>query len=71
MLLPQGLVMGLSTKYGTSFGERGRLRAGGDARGAAAASVRRAILLGLLGVGVTTALLLLVTVDTPLWIVQR
>ncbi len=55
VLLPQGLVMGLSTKFGATFGERGRLRAG--------------IVLGLLGVGVTTALLLLVTVDTPLWIV--
>jgi EmrB/QacA subfamily drug resistance transporter len=55
VLLPQGLVMGLSTKYGMSFGERGHLRAG--------------IVAGLVGIGVTTALLLLVTVHTPLWMV--
>jgi len=55
VLLPQGIVMGLSTKWGMSVGERGWLRIG--------------ILAGLLGIGVTTTLLLLVTVDTPLWIV--
>jgi hypothetical protein len=55
VLLPQGMVMGLSTKYGMRFGERGRLRAG--------------IIAGLLSIGVTTALLLLVTVHTPLWTV--
>jgi EmrB/QacA subfamily drug resistance transporter len=55
VLLPQGLVMGLSTKYGAVFGERGRVRAG--------------ILLGLAGIGLTTGLLLLVDTGTPLWTV--
>jgi predicted MFS family arabinose efflux permease len=53
VLLPQGLVMGLSTKYGAVFGERGHLRAG--------------ILVGLSGIGLTTGLLLLVDTGTPLW----
>jgi hypothetical protein len=56
VLLPQGLVMGLSTRYGMTLGQRGGLR--------------RGILAGLVAVGVTTALLLLVTADTPLWIVS-
>jgi EmrB/QacA subfamily drug resistance transporter len=55
VLLPQGLVMGLSTKWGMQLGERGWLRP--------------VVLLGLLGVCVTTALLLLVDQDTPLWTV--
>jgi EmrB/QacA subfamily drug resistance transporter len=54
VLLPQGIVMGLSTKLGGWLGDRGWQRAG--------------ILGGLVAVGVTTALLLLATVDTPLWI---
>jgi EmrB/QacA subfamily drug resistance transporter len=53
VLLPQGVVMGLSTKLGERFNAGGRLRAG--------------ILIGLAAVVVTTGLLLLVTVDTPLW----
>jgi EmrB/QacA subfamily drug resistance transporter len=53
VLLPQGIVMGLSTKFGMSLGERGWLRIG--------------IVGGLAAVGGTTALLLLSTVDTPLW----
>ncbi len=53
VLLPQGIVMGLSTKLGASIGERGWRRAG--------------ILAGLVAVAGTTALLLLTTVDTPLW----
>jgi EmrB/QacA subfamily drug resistance transporter len=56
VLLPQGLVMGLSTRYGMTLGERGGLR--------------RGIIVGLVAVGVTTALLLLVTIHTPLWIVS-
>jgi EmrB/QacA subfamily drug resistance transporter len=55
VLLPQGIVMGLSTKLGTTLGERGWLRPG--------------IVAGLAAVGGTTALLLLTTVDTPLWMV--
>ncbi len=55
VLLPQGLVMGLSTKWGMQLGERGWLRP--------------VVLLGLLGVGLTTALLLLVDQHTPLWTV--
>ncbi len=47
VLLPQGIVMGLSTRLGGS---------------------RPGILLGLAAIVITTALLLLVTVDTPLWI---
>ncbi len=53
VLLPQGVVMGLSTKLGGVLGDRGLRRAG--------------IVAGLLAVGSTTALLLLTTVDTPLW----
>ncbi|GIH13309.1 DHA2 family efflux MFS transporter permease subunit [Rugosimonospora africana] len=56
VLLPQGLVMGLSTRYGMTLGERGGLR--------------RGIVAGLVAIGATTALLLLVTVHTPLWIVS-
>jgi hypothetical protein len=56
VLLPQGLVMGLSTRYGMTLGERGGLRPG--------------IIAGLAAVGATTALLLLVGADTPLWIVS-
>src|SRR5262249_29498964 len=44
VLLPQGLVMGLSTRYGMTLGERGGLRPG--------------IIAGLAAVGATTALLL-------------
>jgi EmrB/QacA subfamily drug resistance transporter len=47
VLLPQGIVMGLSTRLGGS---------------------RAGILLGLAAIVATTALLLLVTVDTPLWV---
>jgi EmrB/QacA subfamily drug resistance transporter len=54
VLLPQGIVMGLSTRLGQRLGARGHLRAG--------------ILAGLAAMVVTTGLLLLVTVDTPLWI---
>ncbi|HEX6500914.1 MAG TPA: DHA2 family efflux MFS transporter permease subunit [Micromonosporaceae bacterium] len=54
VLLPQGIVMGLSTRLGMTLGERGHLRAG--------------ILTGLVAVAVTTALLLLVELDTPLWL---
>jgi hypothetical protein len=54
VLLPQGIVMGLSTKFGMTLGEHGRLRIG--------------IVAGLAAVGGTTALLLLSTVDTPLWV---
>lgn len=53
VLLPQGIVMGLSTKWGMSLGERGWLRP--------------VVLFGLLAVGTTTALLLLVDLHTPLW----
>ena len=53
VLLPQGIVMGLSTRAGQRLGERGHLRAG--------------ILVGLGAVAVTTAALLLVTPSTPLW----
>jgi EmrB/QacA subfamily drug resistance transporter len=53
VLLPQGLVMGLSTKWGMQLGERGWLRP--------------VVLLGLLGIGVTTGLLLFVDQHTPLW----
>jgi EmrB/QacA subfamily drug resistance transporter len=56
VLLPQGLVMGLSTRFGMTLGERGGLRPG--------------ILAGLAAVGATTALLLLVGAGTPLWIVS-
>jgi EmrB/QacA subfamily drug resistance transporter len=55
VLLPQGIVMGLSTKWGTTLAERGRLRA--------------VVLAGLFAVGTTTALLLLVDQHTPLWTV--
>jgi EmrB/QacA subfamily drug resistance transporter len=55
VLLPQGLVMGLSTKWGMQLGERGRLRP--------------VVLLGLLGIGLTTTLLLFVDLHTPLWTV--
>ncbi|HEY3008504.1 MAG TPA: DHA2 family efflux MFS transporter permease subunit [Micromonosporaceae bacterium] len=54
VLLPQGLVMGLSTKVGMGLTTAGRLRPG--------------IIAGLVAVGATTALLLLTTVDTPLWL---
>jgi EmrB/QacA subfamily drug resistance transporter len=54
VLLPQGIVMGLSTQLGQRLGAGGHLRAG--------------ILAGLAAVVVTTGLLLLVTVDTPLWV---
>ncbi|MBO0870815.1 MAG: DHA2 family efflux MFS transporter permease subunit, partial [Micromonosporaceae bacterium] len=53
VLLPQGIVMGLSTKVGASLGVR---------------ALRPTILAGLAAVAATTALLLLTTVDTPLWI---
>jgi EmrB/QacA subfamily drug resistance transporter len=53
VLLPQGLVMGLSTQLGQWMAERGRLRL--------------SILLGLGSVAVTTALLLAVDLSTPLW----
>jgi EmrB/QacA subfamily drug resistance transporter len=55
VLLPQGIVMGLSTKWGMSLGERGWLRP--------------VVLLGLLAIGLTTTLLLFVDLDTPLWTV--
>ena len=54
VLLPQGIVMGVSTKFGTALGDRGWLRPG--------------IITGLAAVGATTALLLTTTVSTPLWI---
>ncbi|MEN3306095.1 MAG: hypothetical protein V7603_2297 [Micromonosporaceae bacterium] len=54
VLLPQGIVMGLSTKAGGWIDDRGWRRAG--------------VIGGLAAVGVTTALLLLTTVDTPLWL---
>jgi EmrB/QacA subfamily drug resistance transporter len=53
VLLPQGIVMGLSTRIGQRLGTGRGLRVG--------------ILAGLAAVVGTTALLLLVTVDTPLW----
>jgi len=53
VLLPQGVVMGLSTKWGMQLGERGWLRP--------------VVVLGLLAIGVTTALLLLVDQRTALW----
>jgi EmrB/QacA subfamily drug resistance transporter len=53
VLLPQGLLMGLSTRWGIRAARRGHLRA--------------AVLGGTLAVGVCTALLLLITVSTPLW----
>ncbi len=55
VLLPQGLVMGLSTKWGMTLAERG--------------SLRPVVLAGLVAVGTTTALLLLVQPGTPLWAV--
>ena len=55
VLLPQGLIMGLSTKWGMTLAERGRLRP--------------IVLAGLVAVGTTTALLLLVRPGTPLWAV--
>jgi hypothetical protein len=55
VLLPQGIVMGLSTKWGMGLSERGWLRP--------------VVLLGLLAVGLTTTLLLLVDLHTPLWTV--
>jgi EmrB/QacA subfamily drug resistance transporter len=51
VLLPQGIVMGLSTRLGQRLG-----------------ASRAGVVAGLAAVVVTTALLLLVTVDTPLWI---
>jgi EmrB/QacA subfamily drug resistance transporter len=54
VLLPQGLVMALSTKLGMILVQRGRLRLSINA--------------GLFAVGATTALLLLTTVNTPLWL---
>jgi hypothetical protein len=55
VLLPQGIVMGLSTRWGMNLSEHGRLRP--------------VVLVGLLAVGTTTALLLLVDLQTPLWTV--
>ena len=54
VLLPQGVLMGLSTKWGLTFAQRGWLRA--------------TVLTGLLAVGATTSFLLLVGAATPLWI---
>jgi hypothetical protein len=54
VLLPQGLVMGISAKIGMSWGKNGRLRP--------------SIFIGLFTVGTTTGLMLLTTVDTPLWL---
>jgi EmrB/QacA subfamily drug resistance transporter len=54
VLLPQGIVMGVSTRFGTSLDKRGWQRAG--------------IIAGLVAIGGTTALLLLSTVDTPPWV---
>jgi EmrB/QacA subfamily drug resistance transporter len=56
VLLPQGLVMGLSTRCGMALGERGW--------------GRRGIVAGLIAIGATTGLLLFVTMHTPLWIVS-
>jgi hypothetical protein len=53
VLLPQGIVMGLSSAFGRTL-TGNRLRPG--------------IVVGFLAVVATSALLLLVTVDTPLWI---
>src|SRR5262249_46965423 len=53
-LLPQGIMMGLSTKLGDEIGKRGRRRAG--------------IVFGLAAVAVTTASLLFITATTPLWV---
>jgi EmrB/QacA subfamily drug resistance transporter len=53
VLLPQGIVMGLSTKLGATLGVR---------------ALRPTIFAGVTAVAGTTALLLLTTVDTPLWI---
>jgi hypothetical protein len=55
VLLPQGIVMGLSTKLGDMLRPRGVMRAG--------------IIVGLAAITVTTASLLLIRLDTPLWIV--
>jgi EmrB/QacA subfamily drug resistance transporter len=55
MLLPQGVVMGLSTKFGAMLGPRGWQRAG--------------IVAGLAALAVTTASLVLVDADTPLWVI--
>jgi hypothetical protein len=54
VLLPQGLVMGISAKIGMSWGKNGRLRP--------------SIFIGLSTVGATAVLMLLTTVDTPLWL---
>ncbi len=55
VLFPQGIVMGLSTRWGMTLAERGWLRP--------------TVLCGLLAVGGTTAALLLVGAGTPLWLV--
>jgi len=55
VLLPQGLVMGLSTKLGAVIGERGYQRVG--------------VIVGLVAIAITTASLLLIQVGTPLWVI--
>jgi EmrB/QacA subfamily drug resistance transporter len=54
VLLPQGIVMGLSTKFGMDLAKRGWSRPG--------------IIAGLSAISVTTALLLTTTVSTPPWV---
>ncbi|HEY2794568.1 MAG TPA: DHA2 family efflux MFS transporter permease subunit, partial [Micromonosporaceae bacterium] len=55
VLLPQGIVMGVSTKLGDLLRPRGLVRTG--------------IIVGLAAIAVTTASLLLIQLDTPLWLV--
>ena len=54
VLLPQGVLMGLSTRWGLALSERGWLRA--------------SVLAGMVAVAATTGLLLVVGAGTPLWI---
>jgi predicted MFS family arabinose efflux permease len=53
VMLPQGLLMGLSTRWGIKAARRGHLRA--------------TVIGGTLAVGVCTALLLMISASTPLW----
>ena len=55
VLLPQGLLMGLSTRWGMDLSRAGHLRA--------------TVVIGTLGVAVTTGLLLTVTTVTPPWVI--
>lgn len=53
-LLPQGLAMGLSTQLGQVLGNRGRHRL--------------SVIAGMAALAISTAALLFITADTPLWI---